>query len=450
MSTASPSSTTWNPLYFLGALGAGGVAVTFFLWLLFHVPHPGRAVPTATDIQSAIAAGGPFARAAIIVALAGIAVAATTHVTLLARHLRYFATWRGTPTWRELRRSNDETRLMAAPLTLAMTLNVGFICGLVFVPGLWSVVEWLFPLAILGFLLIGVWALSIFADFWSRVLNDGGFDCNANNSFAQLMPAFALVMVAVGLAAPAAMSATTATAITALVASSLFLTTALAAGAIKLVLGVRAMLEHGADPESAPTLWLVVPILTVAAITWMRQSHGLAVHVDGGHGSGMLVFLLNAAALQLAFFAVGWLVLGRQRYFARFVFGPEWRSGAYSLVCPLVALAVMGQFLLHEGFVAGDVLIKYGTAYWIAMVPILALQVTAIVVLAALIAKERRHTANGFDDAAAAAASDQREDLRMPLPSRPLGSVGWRHGTISDLPGGAALRPTHSAGDGER
>ena len=31
------------------------------------------------------------------------------------------------------------------PLALAMSVNVGFIIGLTFVPGLWNIVEYLFP-----------------------------------------------------------------------------------------------------------------------------------------------------------------------------------------------------------------------------------------------------------------------------------------------------------------
>ena len=42
------------------------------------------------------------------------------------------------------------------PLALAMSVNVGFIIGLTFVPGLWSIVEYMFPAAILAFLAIGL------------------------------------------------------------------------------------------------------------------------------------------------------------------------------------------------------------------------------------------------------------------------------------------------------
>ena len=88
-----------------------------------------------------------------------------------------------------------------------MSVNGLFIVGLVFVPGLWNVVEYLFPFALAAFLAIGAFALLIIGDFLGRVLTKGGvFDVTAHNSFAQLLPTFALAMIAVGLSAPAAMS----------------------------------------------------------------------------------------------------------------------------------------------------------------------------------------------------------------------------------------------------
>ena len=30
----------YNPLYFLASLGAGGIAVTFFMYPMFMIPHP--------------------------------------------------------------------------------------------------------------------------------------------------------------------------------------------------------------------------------------------------------------------------------------------------------------------------------------------------------------------------------------------------------------------------
>jgi hypothetical protein len=48
---------TWSPLYFLASLGAGGLAVTFFMFLMFWVPHPDQPVPVFEDIVAAFSQG---------------------------------------------------------------------------------------------------------------------------------------------------------------------------------------------------------------------------------------------------------------------------------------------------------------------------------------------------------------------------------------------------------
>ena len=74
---------SYSPLYFLAALGAGGLVVTFFMWLLFWVPHPGRPVPIFADILAAFNAGGLAMQTAIAVAWLGIAVFTVMHLRLL-------------------------------------------------------------------------------------------------------------------------------------------------------------------------------------------------------------------------------------------------------------------------------------------------------------------------------------------------------------------------------
>ena len=70
-----------------------------------------------------------------------------------------------------LRASNAESTIMAMPLALAMSVNGMFIVGLVFVPGLWSIVEYLFPMALVAFAAIAYLAFRILADFLGRILS---------------------------------------------------------------------------------------------------------------------------------------------------------------------------------------------------------------------------------------------------------------------------------------
>ena len=73
MST-SYAAQRYSPLYFLAALGAGGLVVTFFMYLMFWVPHKGRPVPIFEDIMAAWSTGNAPLKAAIAVAMAGIAI----------------------------------------------------------------------------------------------------------------------------------------------------------------------------------------------------------------------------------------------------------------------------------------------------------------------------------------------------------------------------------------
>ena len=378
----------YSPLYFLAALGSGGLVITFFMWLLFWVPHPGRPVPVFEDILATWATGDLPIRIAILTAWIGIAVAAALKIRLLLWNLAEYSAWRRTPAFAALREGNNETQLLAAPLAVAMAVNVAFVLGLVFVPGLWTAVEYLFPLALIAFVAIGIWALGMLDSFWGRILTVGGFDPAKNNSFAQLLPAFALSMIGVGLAAPAAMSHIAWVAGLSYMASSFFIVMAVVLGTLKLVLGLWAMIEKGANPESAPSLWIAVPILTVTGIALMRQSHGMHEHF-GTHAdpAGTFSMLTDFLSLQLAFALFGWVVLRRQRYFQRFVTGGERSAGSYALVCPGVALAVMLQFFINRGLVQIGLVDKFGAAYWLLTALALVLQAATIWLVLTLNAK---------------------------------------------------------------
>ncbi|WP_146346182.1 TsoY family (seleno)protein [Phaeobacter marinintestinus] len=374
--TIKRPADSYSPLYFLASLGAGGLAVTFFMYLMFWVPHKGRPVPIFEDIMTVFETGSMPLKSAALLAMIGIAVFAFLNIKYLIWNFSALAAFKKTDAYTKLRASNAETTLLAAPLATAMTVNALFIVGLVFVPGLWSVVEYLFPLALVAFLAIGVWAFSTIADFLGRVLTKGGvFDVTANNSFAQLLPAFAVAMVGVGLAAPAAMSTNTVTVGVSLVLSTFFGFTAIVYTVVAAITAFNSMLHHGTAKEAGPTLMVIVPILTVLGILFLRQNHGLHVGFDAHVTAGeTMVFLARLLTVQVIFLLLGMLVLRRQGYFTDFVFGSKTSPGSYALVCPGVALSVMIQFFVNKGLVGAGVIDKFGTSYWILTIIALAFQ----------------------------------------------------------------------------
>ena len=400
MNTSRPANT-FSPLYFLASVGAGGLSVTFFMYLLFWVPHKGRSVPVFEDILSAFNTGPTALQFGIAAGMVGIAIMTFLNLKYLVWSLTNYNAFRKTEKFQELKNSNGETTILAMPLALAMSVNVLFIAGLVFVPGLWSVVEYLFPFAMAAFLAIGVVTLSIIGDFLGRVLTKGGvFDVTAHNSFAQLLPAFALAMVAVGFSAPAAMSANTVVVGVSMVGSTFFGIASLVYGTLALFTAFSSMLHYGTSEEAAPTLMIVVPILTTLGIMFLRQSHGLHVTFDV-HGSAgeTMVFLSRILAVQFVFLGLGLTVLARQGYWKDYVFGSKTSPGSYALICPGVALSVMVQFLLNSGLVATGIIDKFSVTYWIITAIAIGFQMTMV---AALVRLNRQHF--GKVDAVAVAA----------------------------------------------
>jgi hypothetical protein len=390
-STTRPADT-YSPIYFLASLGAGGIAVTFFMFLMFWVPHPGQPVPVFEDITAAFATGGLALQTGIAVALLGIAVFAFLNIKSLIWNLQALSAFKQTENYANLRQTNAEATLLAMPLALAMSVNAMFIVGLVFVPQLWSVVEYLFPLALIAFAGIGAMAFSMIGTFLGRVLSKGGvFDVTAHNSFAQLLPAFSISMVGVGFAAPAAMSTTPATVAIALVLSTVFGVAAILYTVIAAITAFASMLQHGTARESGPTLMIIVPIVTVLGILFLRQDHGLHVAFDVQVQPGeTMIFLARLVSVQVAFLLLGAVVMRRQGYFSDFVIGSKTSPGSYALVCPAVAFAVMIQFFLNKGLVAAGAVAQFGATYWAVTAVALVAQAIAIALVLRL---NRQHFA---------------------------------------------------------
>lgn len=369
----------YSPLYFLSSLGAGGLAISFFMYLMWMTPHPGQPIPSFDTLMTALQTEALPMQTMMLVAVLGILYFTVTHFRTLFWNLRQYRTWKTSPAYGKFVKTNAESQLMAIPLTLAMTVNVLFIVGAVFVPGLWGIAEYLFPLALIAFAAIGVYAMRIFLNFFSRVLTEGGFSCAKNNSFGQMLSVFAFAMIGVGFSASAAMSHNAVLSAIAFMASALFVIAAIVLGAIMLVLGIRAMMENTAEKETSPTLWIVIPFVTVVGIALYRLGkaldHNFGVAWEPGSIFAFLTFLF---AIQILFGLIGYSVMKRFGYFEHYVTGDGKSPGSYALICPGVALFVFANFVINPGLVGIGVLTKFSLAWFIIYAPLVLLQLKTI------------------------------------------------------------------------
>lgn len=372
----------YAPTYWLAALGNGGMTVTFFIWLNFLVPHPNTPIVTFDSIAALWAKTNVIGHILLLIALAGVAIFAIRHLQSLIWNLSEFSRFRRSSAYLQLRETNGAVMLMALPLTLAMTINVAFVSGAVFVPGLWNVVEYLFPFAMTAFLLVGVLALRTFADIFGRALANGHFDCTRNNNLTQLLAAFAFAMVGVGMAAPAAMSTVKLTIGLSVLGAIFFITASIVIALILLVLGVRSMLTNGLAVEAGPSLWMPIPLLTLIGIAMLRISHGLhngfELHIESPH---RLLITAVFFSLQLLVGLLGLSVLRRVGYFRTYLNGPARSPGAYGLICPAVGLFVFGMFFLHVGLVQNGLIEKFSPVYFVALAALAVVQVLGIITM---------------------------------------------------------------------
>jgi hypothetical protein len=364
----------YNPIYWLAALGPGGLAVSFFVYANFMVPHKGTPMLTFDHAYPAFMQGGPLTY--LIGAVYVLFLIATLfHFKLLAWNIKEFLAYKKTEAYEIMRTSNNEVQLFAIPLTLAMTVNVLFIIGVLLVPHLWDYVEYMFPGAIIAFAIIGYYVSKIFLEYFGRLLAHGDFDLANNNSLAQMLSIFAYTMVAVGFSAPAAMSKTLWIEVTGTFGAIFFAAVAILLIVIKLVLGFNSMFEQGIAPEGTPSMWIMVPILTLLGITFIRIDFGFEHHLHA-HIDPTSFFFLSAfiLSLQIMFGKLGYTIMRRNKYFRTFIFwkyGKQQSVTSLALICPGVASAVFYLFFIHYGLVFNHMVDKFSIVYFVLMLPAL-------------------------------------------------------------------------------
>ena len=369
----------FSPMCFLSALGAGGLSVSFFMYLMFLVPHPNTPLATYDFVVSALLKGDWLSLVTAF-SLVFIIAFAYLHFKLLIWNTKQFNLYKKSKNYEDLLNSNSQITLMTIPLTYTMTINVCFILGAVFVPGLWGVVEYLFPFALIAFAIAGYFALKIFINYFTRLLTKGDFDFSKNNNLSQMISIFAFSMVAVGFAAPAAMSHNIIINSIGIFAALFFATIAVLFMFIQITIGFKNMLELGLGLETAPSIWIIIPILTLLGITIIRILFSLEHNFNAPMSKSSLFVLTSIIlSLQIVFGILGYIVMKKMGYFEKYIESANKSAISFALICPGVAFMVFGMFFINFGLIFNNIVDKYSLAHFIVMLPFIYIQVKTII-----------------------------------------------------------------------
>jgi hypothetical protein len=303
------------------------------------------------------------------------------HFKLLVWNIKQYKAFKETEAFTKLVDSNAEVTLMALPLTFAMTINVCFVLGALFVPGLWDIVEYLFPFALIGFATVGYYAIKIFMVYFSRLITTGDFDFTTNNNLSQMISIFAFSMVAVGFAAPGAMSHHIEINAIGIFGAIFFTAICILLLTIKLILGFKGMFKHGISVEASPSLWIIIPILTLLGITMVRITFGLDHHFHTPMvKSSMFTLTSFIVSLQIIFGLLGLMVMKQLKYFENYIDGDKKSPVSFALICPGVAFMVFGMFFINMGLTLNGIVTKYSIAYFVLFIPFTYIQYKTVVV----------------------------------------------------------------------
>jgi hypothetical protein len=382
----SSKTTKFQVLHILAALGSAGMTASFFFLLNYLTIHPGDAF-ISFDIlmRDYVGRTDPLGLLIQFYALGAIA-SAGLHFFLLKRWLVAFQDYRKTQDYKDLKNSNREVQLMAIPLTFSMSMNVFFILGAIFIPGLFSevtiagittqLIDFLFVIAGIYFAGMLVLALTIFGRYWSRLAH-GDFNFDDNTNLSQMLAIFAFGMVGVSLGA-LSFSKVELIAFIGMSMAYIVLTIAAMLGLIKLILGFKSMFEGGIKPQTSVTLLLPVAVLGMFVVGLYRADIGAmhAFNLERDTLHHLMVFIIGGGvSLLIGTFAL--LVMRRNQYIKRMSEG-EFDASSFALICPGFAFEVQLVLLLNIGLIMTGMINFGSTAHLVFWIPLIVLQATTI------------------------------------------------------------------------
>ena len=354
----------WTPLFLFNALAAGALALTFYchLTLLFWTRGNAAIVvfPTMQKLFTAPSLS-PMKLGWLFAMTAGFLWFFADHARLMLWNKR------------QERQTSPSLRAIK-PLSWMVTLILAFITAALLIPGLWPLREYLFPLVLVGF------GVGLFYSFKTLP---------ATQPFATLENIALLAACAIGFSMIVIFTRQPTYAY-----MGFFLSLLCLAGIFFITIkagfsGLGTTLREIKSPvEKATLLWLCVLLLALLAVALQRLDLALVV---GMHGANTPLWSVSGLAFALSFMlflsATAFQTSRTGGFFALIQRQDSFSVGSYSLVLGLIGLFLVGHFFILNALVASGFMELFSLGFWIAYMPLIAVQAAAIAIYLKLNAK---------------------------------------------------------------
>lgn len=334
------NKNNFNPLVFLASLGAGGIAVSNFALFNYSIKH-GKGLINFAQTHSLL---NGLQEALFSVLEINMAFFVVLHLFLTALFFKKLIPYLKSLEYKELLNNPLKNNAILAPIiSITMTMNVFIASVRYFIPAMYNNLQAMMLPGLITWSIIWVVLLRLEIKLL-KISFAKGFDVSKIN-FGWLLHPFALGMVTVTGTGIAAMSQSFAIANTAFFMSLVSGSMGLFLLIVKLVTLFKSHFSMPGLPEKQflPSFLVVVPNITIFAISFFRIGHFLDHHYSANLNIYYLVIMLSAFAFETWYLLFGTSLL--KDYFKNHL-KKEFHLSQWGLVCPFVAYAVMGSFVI--------------------------------------------------------------------------------------------------------
>lgn len=328
----------FNPVMFLMSLGAGGMSISLWAFLMFTIEH-GKGLVTRTQVQNSISSLYESILYNSLEVL--IIILALIHFVTLFYLLKKYFSWRKTKEFLEFK-SNPlkNNALMAVFLTIDMAFNICFSIGNYFIIQNGPLFQVVMAPALIGWIILFFFAMKASINILKTAFTSE-FDMNKMH-FGFLIHPFALAMIGVtglGIAVfaqnPFVSNLAFLLALAPFTSASLLLT-------VKFVTMFQHHMKNNLpDRNFLPSTLIVMPIVMLLALSVYRMLHyfheGLGLEIP----KFIYIMVLVIPWVFLNWYGVFGLTLIKD-YFKNF---KNFDVTQWAFICPIAAYTVLGYFV---------------------------------------------------------------------------------------------------------